>query len=301
MRWLMLFVVLLIGGCGEGYHLPQAITRLESRSVTDMAAASKAVSSKLVELGFEHHADDAFPDYMLERLDTATRWQTTQTMNFSRTGRAFSPVATLLVHITPYPDAGVPHISSSKAVNVETRPPFIEVRIAEGRRDGFSAEGIAAHAEIARVLERHAGKIIVVSAPVRGNDRDYFASQTKDLLLAITWWLATWAISMTIIGGLTMLGLRRLGASTLFRRAALIGVGTLFVTPVPAPTMFVQLLIPSLFVIWSPGDLILLFQHYGAPLLITFALSLVLSVLTAWINVRDRPRRSSANRMSSEA
>ena len=97
---------------------------------------------------------------------------------------------------------------------------------------------------------------------------------------------------MVIIGGLAMVGIRRLFARAALRRAALIFIGVAFVTPVPTPTAIVQLLMPSILLFLSPEALVLMFQSMGATLPITFALSLALSTLTAFIVIRDRPKIS---------
>lgn len=292
MRWLMLIVVLLLGGCGEGYSTPQAVIRLEASTVGDMDAAAKTVASKLLALGFEEYPPKPRPDFMQQGLPPALIWSDAHATTFVRDGKAFTPVGALRVSVTPYPDANTPRIPYSTDIGSRPAPPFLELGISESRPQGFSEEGIAIHAEITKALEQHTGKLVIPSLPKRGDDQEYLISQIKDLLTTLALWLVVWAVFMTIIGGLAMVGIRRLFARTALRRAALIFIGVAFVTPVSTPTAIVQLLMPSILLFLSPEALVLMFQSMGATLPIMFALSLALSTLTAFIFIRDRPKIS---------
>lgn len=291
MRLLMLAAVLLLGACGEGHIAPQAVIRLENSSVGDMDAAARTVASKLIALGFKEYPPEPRPDAVLERLPPAFVWRDAHTTTFMRDGKEFTPVAALHVCVTPYPDANTPRIPYSTDVGSKPQPPFLELGISELRSNGFSEEAIAIHAEIAKVLGQHQGTLVVPSLPQRGNDRAYPTDQIKDFLTGVVWWLVTWAISMATIGGLAMLALRKLRVRPLLRRVALVLVGTLLVTPVPAPVIVVPVLVPNILLLLPPQSLAFVFQALGAVgMAMFFGLSLALSTATAFLVVRDRSK-----------
>ena len=291
MRLLMLVMLLLLGACGEGYHAPQAVIRFENSSVGDMDAAARAVASRLIALGFEEHPPEPRPDAILERLPPSVVWSDAHTTTFLRNGKAFTPAAALHVRVTPYPDATTPRLPYSTDMDSNPLPPFLEIGFSELRSNGFSEEAIAIHAEIAKVLGQHQGTLVIPSLPQRGNDQAYATDQIKGFLTGVVWWLVTWAISMATIGGLAMLALRKLRVRPLLRRVALVLVGTFFVTPVPAPVIFVPVLVPNILLLLPPQNLAFVFQALGAVgMAMFFGLSLALSTATAFLIVRDRSK-----------
>lgn len=295
MRWLMLILALLLGGCDEGYHAPQAVIRLEASSVGDMDAAAQAVASRLTTLGFKEYPPEPRPDFMQRDLPAALLWSDAHTSTFVRDGKAFTPVAALRVSVTPYPDANTPRIPYSTDADSAPPPPFLELGISELRPNGFSEDAIAVHAEIATVLGQHTGKLVIPSLPERGDDQAYIGHQFQSLLTGMLWWFVAWAMWMAVIGGLAMWALRKLRTQTVYRRAALILIGTAFVTPVPAPSAFVPFLVPNILLLLSPQAIVLVFQALGIMGVAVFiGLSLALSSATAFLAVRDRPRSSSS-------
>lgn len=291
MRWLVLLLVLSLGGCGEGYNAPQAVIRLENSSVGDMDAAARAIASKLIALGFKEYPPEPRPRFVAEGLPPEVMWSDTHTSTFLRDGKEFTSAAALHVRVTPYPDANTPRIAYSTDISSKPQPPFLELGISELRSNGFSEEGIAIHAEIVNVLGQYQGTLVIPALPERGNDQAYAADQIKNFLIGMAWWLIAWAINMAIIGGLAMLALRKLRVRPVWRRAALILAGTLFVTPVPAPSIFVPLLVPNILLLLPPQAMVLVFQTLGVfGIAVFFGLSLALSTATAFLIVRDRPR-----------
>lgn len=279
MRWLTFVLTLLIGACSPGYVAPHATTRLELSSPEQMDRAARAIEAKFTELGFEIHRGEATPPRSLKPAG--------RLVSFSREGDGFPPDV-IRARLTLYDAHAGEYIPYGGDANMPPTYPFLEVHISNMRPDGFGRPALAVHSELDRLFQRLGGRVSQLSLPPAGDDNAYAAYVIDGYVKTAIWWIAIWAVGMTLIAWPIAALLHRVKIDRSTRRVLLVAAGTLLVTPTPFPTMFVMLLLPNVVALLDPAYL-LLPGRYDTATLVMFAVSFGLNVLVAFALVRKRP------------
>lgn len=289
MRWFIIALAVLLGSCTPGYVVPQAATVLEFSSAAGLEAGSRALEARLVALGFEPPSEaDAYPDFMLDGRDAGMRWRLQQARRFWRKRGGLLDRESLNVELTPYPKESADYQVYSGEASLYPRRPFLEVRLSEDRPDGFSKAGFALRSDLLALPFEPGTRQVDVVMPSASDDDAYFRYSLSGLLATAFWWIAIWAISFAMLGSLANALLSRFDWSQTARRIALVAVGVLLATPIPVPAALAVILLPSIFMIWSPMDFADLAFRVGAPMAATFACSFCLSALATLLLVRKR-------------
>ena len=288
-RWIVVALLFLTAGCGEGYRTPTAILWLEFATVSDMETGAGAIELAFVERGFRAtHADMAFLrraglDKNHEQAARVDFWQHRETSLFLDRDISLS--------LTPYPVAGLGYCGNSDCDRDKPRQgyPFIEITVSDGRPGGFSADGIAVYGEILSLLQRQGGKLVVAIDPPPADEAEHDRIVTNNAVTRIVWWLVAWALYAVVIGWTSVGILRVCGVQARTRGIVFVVLGVACITPLPISTGFFSFYIPA--VLWLPSSVGLYAEYaemFGLLLPAAFLMSLGLSLLVALLFVRDR-------------
>lgn len=288
MRWLMLLVLLLAGGCGQGYVAPQAATRVEFTSTEELDAALRSIQTHILGQGFEQTPNEPVPDFMLEHHNTGMRWRLLHTQYFSRERGGLFDRESAFIQLTPYPDVSTEYETINGYSDATPHWPFLEVHISEGRPDGFSSGTIEFYANLVNSLSAPNATVVNLASPRAGDAEVYATYLLNGMLLGLMWWLIAWCVSIMIIGGIASWLFGFFDLSRRVRRLAFIAVGGLLATPLPVPTMFVTALLPNALLVWTPTIYFEVFARMWLTVAAMFAASFALSTLAAMIFIREQ-------------
>lgn len=294
MRWLLLLVVLFASGCGQGYVMPQAATRVEFASVADFDAAFATIRAHILRQGFEQAPDDPVPDFMLEHSSAGMRWRQIHAKHFWRERGGLLDHESAFVELTPYPDTSPEYQAYSDYSDAQPHWPFLEIHVSEARPDGFSTGTLQFYADLVQSLSTPNATVVNLVSAKAGSAEAYANYVRSGLMLTIAWWLVTWSVSITVIGGIATWLFGFFDWSRRVRRFAFVAVGGLLATPLPVPTMLMTLLLPNALLFWTPGPYAELLAQSGLVVAAMFAASSALSALAAMIFFRRRKSRTDA-------
>ena len=292
MRWLLLIFALFAAGCGEGYVMPQAATRVEFASSADLDTAFAATKAYILGQGFEQIADEPPPEFMLENKSSAMRWRTLHAKYFWRDRGSLFDREQARIFITPYPDASADYQAYNGYSDAQPHWPFLEIHISESRPDGFSAGTLQFYDGLVQSLSSPNTTIVNLASPRTGSPEVYKQYVLSGLAQLVVWWLVAWCISLAIIGRIATWLFGFFDWSRRVRRLAFVVVGGLLATPLPVPTMFVTLLLPNMLVFWAPELYAELSRQSGLIVAAMFVTSFALSGVAAIVFIRKRKQRS---------
>lgn len=294
MRWFLLLVVLFASGCSPGYVAPQAATRVEFASVADFDAAFAAIRAHILRQGFEQAPDDPVPDFMLEHSSAGMRWRQIHEKRFWRERGGLFDRESAFIELTPYPDTSAEYQAYNGYSDAQPHWPFLEIHVSETRPDGFSAGTLQFYDNLVQSLSTPNARVVNLASPRAGSAEAYANYVRSGLLLTLAWWLVTWSVSITIIGGIATWLFGFFDWSRRVRRFAFVAVGGLLATPLPVPTMFMTVLLPNALLFWTPGPYAELIARSGFIATAMFASSFAFSALAAMILFRKRKPRTDA-------
>ena len=284
MRWLAaLTLAFVVIGCGEGYHVPSATTRLEYGSTAQMEAGATAIVQKLAELGFESAPGDAaLSEDMREAVGSEIALRLSRTTEFSRHRGSTLGGDREDIH------ASLTTIPGELDASAKSTGDALEVTVSDLRPGGFSPGGLRVHAELAALLREQDARLTVVSSPAV-DEREHDRISLVNTIASVVWWTVAWIVFMAIIGSLSDWAMRRSGVTRPWRQAVLVLIGLLIVTPMPQQASIFSILMPGIFLLTGGFEYITFVYHNdNAQFLGAYAASLMLSVLVALYFIRGR-------------
>jgi hypothetical protein len=285
MRWLALMAVLLLSGCGEGYVAPTAELRVEFESESELNSASVAMQDELTRLGFEVRPSTEYgladainapsPDTQPRASHNMTFWRHTSVpVDSDMHGDMTSFLAS--------------NGSAAEAVD-SAQFPYVYISLSDITPGGFSPEGLRIYNEFMGFLQENNYRVTVITPAPPTNEKEKARIERVNLVAAVGWWMAVWSLSMAVLGGLAMWLLRANKAGQTVRRIALVAVGVLLVTPFPASSAFVAVLLPNaLVLLFGPSFYTDLWIEADKMIVYPLMASTCLSLVAAFLFVRER-------------
>jgi hypothetical protein len=278
-RQIQILVAFLLAGCAGGYASPQAVTRIEFSSISELDAASDVIQNALRDRGFQLQPHRPFPDELTEGWSPAMKWrdQHEVSLALNRSGGE-----DLVAYVTPFPSAetfwDVPEQSSF---------PILEVRLVELRPGGFSPEGHRVYQELLSFLREQGYRLVVMSEPPPTDDEEHARVKSDGLVSSGLSWMFAWALGIITVGTLANSIVNRTGAQQWIRRAIFVTVGVVLITPLPYPAALAVIPLPGLlWLFFDPAT----YARFMAEWAVPGIMSGTLSALVAILLIRDRKK-----------
>jgi hypothetical protein len=278
-RQILILVAFLLAGCGGGYASPQAVTRIEFGSISEVDAASDEIQNALRDRGFQLEPRRPFPEELTEAWSPAMKWrdQHEVSLALNRSGGE-----DLVAYVTPFPSA-----ETFWDVPEQSRFPILEVRLVELRPGGFSPEGHRVHKELLSFLREQGYRPVVMSEPPPTDDDEHARVKFDGLVSSVLSWMSAWALGIVTVGALANWIAKRTGAQQWIRRAIFVTVGVVLITPLPYPAALAVIPLPGLLWLFSDPAT---YARFMAEWAVSGTMSGTLSALVAILLVRDRRR-----------